>query len=351
MRRKSSARGVGFAHDAPCTTEDCKKFERALSAFFAIKMLSIATNVLTPFSLQTNTGNCYEFYTALYILRCMGLTDADHTALKPLVASIALMNNRSAAKINKIFDAILTKPVGSGAYYKGIAIVDMRNVTQDDNDGGTGDLVIVLADGQEKSISICEGTKKRDGNIEKCISNPTCKRFGCDDADVERFKTIQKSAVVAYKAEMTTKYGVNEASWPSRVITTAACDATSSVASITGVKFNALLDQQKLSIMKGLLCVTDSTSKPADILCLVKTSCKSHCFFEIKGLAPGCRWAPRLVVDGYWLNMYLGDAYIGRTQVKFNNGVYHKGKTSSLTSSWNATAVMNKVFDLAPITL
>jgi hypothetical protein len=259
------------------------------------------------------------------------------------------MNSRSAAKINATFEAILAKSVGSGASYKGIAIVDMRNVTQDDNDGGTGDLVLVLADGQEKSISVCEGSKKRDGSIEKCLTNPTCKRFGCDDADIGRFKAIEKAAVVSYKSEMTAKYGANEASWPSRVVTKAACDATSSVASITGDKFNALPDAEKATIMKDLLRVTGKTSKPADILCIVDEKCKSHHFFEIKGLATGCTWTPRLVVEDYWLKMYLGDVYIGRTQVKFNNGVYHKGKSSSLTSSWNATAVMNKVFDLAPM--
>jgi hypothetical protein len=314
-------------------------------------MLSIATKVLTPYSEQRNVGNCYEFYTALHILRQMGLSDADAGALKPLVTLIASKNSRSAAKFNAIFDAIIKAPVGSGASYNGVAIVDMRNVTQDDKDGGTGDLVIILADGNEKSISVCEGAKKANGNIEKCITNPTCKRFGCTDADIDRFKDIQKAAVVSYKAEMAAKYGANEASWPSRVVTKAACDATSSVASITGAKFNGLSDDQKLTIMKDLLRVTDASSKPADILCLVDEKCKSHHFFDIKGLASGCTWSPRLVVEDYWLNMYLGDAYIGRTQVKFNNGVYHKGKTSSLTSSWNATAVMNKVFDLTPLTI
>jgi hypothetical protein len=124
------------------------------------------------------------------------------------------------------------------------------------------------------------------------------------------------------------------------------------VAATTGAKFNGLSVERKTEVMKDLLRVSaEAGSKPADLLCVVNDKCTTHLLFEIRGLAAGCVWTPRLVVEDYWLNMYLGDAYIGRTQVKFNNGVYHKGKTSSLTSSWNATAVMNKVFDLAPIAL
>jgi len=315
-------------------------------------MLSIAQKVLAPFARQHNVGNCYEFYTALQVLRVMGLSDADHGALKPLVGEIAAMNSRSAEKFTATYERLLTKPAGAGAAVGGVRVVDMRNVTQDDGDGGTGDLMLVLANGAEKSISVCEGKKKRDGSIEKCLSNPTCRRFGCDDSDVQQFKQIEAAAVVAYKAEMLAKYGADEAAWPSRKPTKAACDATSAVAAATCAKFMGFSEVRKAEVMKDLLRVSvEAGSKPADLLCVVNDKCTAHLLFEIRGLAAGCVWTPRLVVEDYWLNMYLGDAYIGRTQVKFNNGVYHKGKTSSLTSSWNATAVMNKVFDLAPIAL
>jgi hypothetical protein len=49
--------------------------------------------------------------------------------------------------------------------------------------------------------------------------------------------------------------------------------------------------------------------------------------------------------------MLVAGTEIGKTQVKFNNGVYHKGKTSSMLSSWNATCRMNKAFTLVPLTL
>ena len=50
----------------------------------------------------------------------------------------------------------------------------------------------------------------------------------------------------------------------------------------------------------------------------------------------------------------VGDHYVAQGGkiykfVKFNNGVYHNGKTSSLTSSWNASVLMNTVFDLVGI--
>jgi hypothetical protein len=323
-----------------------------LSTLSTLSMLSIAQNVLEPFAQQHNVGNCYEFYTALHVLRVMGLSDADHMLLKPLVDKIVAMNSRSAEKFIAIYEQLHSKPVGVGATVGGVRVVNMRNVTQDDGDGGTGDLVLVLADGTEKSISVCEGKKKKDGSIEKCLSNPTCRRFGCDDSDVQQFKQIEAAAVIAYKAEMLEKYGADEAAWPSRKSTKAACDATSSVATATCAKFMGLSDVRKTEIMKDLLRVSvEAGSKPADPLCVVNDKCTTHLLYEIRGVAAGCVWTPRLVVENYWLNMYLGDVYIGRTQVKFNNGVYHKGKTSSLTNSWNATAVMNKVFDLVPLAL
>jgi hypothetical protein len=137
-------------------------------------ILSIARTVLTPFTKQKNTGNCYEIYTALYFLRCMGLTNTDYDQLAPIIRDIAQTNNKSASKITTIFVNIREKPIATSN------IVNIRNVTQDDGDGGTGDLILVMADGTEKSVSVCEGKRKKNGDIEKCLSNPTCKRFGCN---------------------------------------------------------------------------------------------------------------------------------------------------------------------------
>jgi len=305
----------------------------------------VATQVIGPFATQRNTGNCYEFYVALQILRKMGLSDEDLASLKPLVDEVVAKNGRSSAKFVYAYEEILKTPVGHGILMQnGTSVVGVRNITQDDGDGGTGDLMLILSDGTEKSISICCGKKKRNGSIEKCLSNPTCQRFGCDAEDVKRFKKISEDAVTAYKAEMTAKHGENEAAWPSRVKTTAANSATAEVAAITTQKFNQFSLEERTKVMKDLLQV--SMGKPADFLCVVNEKCSAHLLFEINGVAAGLDWTPTLNADGCFLKMFLGNAEIGSTQVKFNNGVYHKGKPSSLTSSWNATVVMNKVFDV-----
>lgn len=313
-------------------------------------MLPIARNVLTPYSKQKNTGNVYELSTALNLVREMGMTNDEHTQLKPLVEEIAAKNVKSSKKIMDIYNRTVRTPVGTGAFHEGIRIINLRNVTQSDgnNDGRTGDLILMLENGQEKSMSICEGSKKRNGDIEKCITNPTCSRFGCNKSDTDAFKAIQKEAVKNYKSEMGEAYGTDESKWPSRKVTKAACKATSSVASMTQSRFNSLSAAEKKTLMEDLLRV-EAGSKPADILCLVNKTCTKHLLFDISGLNKACVWEPRIEVKDYWLNMYLGDIPIGKTQVKFNNGVYHKGKTSSLTSSWNATACMNRVFDLKPL--
>lgn len=312
-------------------------------------IITVARNSLTEFTRQKNVGNCYEIYVHLNILRRMGLTNQDHTDLKPLVEQIAAQNVKSSGKILSTYQNLLNLPVGEGYFYKGLRVKGIRNVTQEDNDGGTGDLVLILENDEEKSISVCEGTKKKSGDVEKCLTNATCRRFGCTDSDLTEFKRIESTAVIEYKAEMKTKYGPDETVWKTRVPTKAASKAATEVALLTQARFNELPIEQRKSIMEDILRV-QASSKPADMLCLVNTACTKHVMLEISRLNP-CVWEPRLEADGIWLKMYLGETNIGKTQVKFNNGVYHKGKTSSLTSSWNASAVMNRVFELNPLTI
>jgi len=282
----------------------------------------------------------------------MGLTNEEHEEMRTLMNAIAEVNGRSAEKIKGAYQDLLSTPIGTGAAYHGVKIVNIRNVTQDDGDGGTGDIILILADGQEKSVSICQGTQKRNGNIEKCLSNPSCTRYGCDDNDVIFLKEIASSAVTSYKDEMKAAYGENEDDWPSRVKTRAASAATALASGHTIQKFNTQLSpHEKIAVFEDLLRVK-AGSKPADMLCLVNEGCTRMFLFDINGLNPACTWAPSLQFrDPCFMEMYLGDVLVGETQVKFNNGVYHKGKTSSLTSSWNATAVMNKVFDLSTVSL
>ena len=159
------------------------------------EMTSLATNVLSPYTKNANTGNCYEIFFALDFLRRMGLTDADLDSMAGLFTTIKAVNHLTAEKIDLSITTVRARPVGAGYSIGGHKVVALRNVTQDDGDGGTGDIVLCLADSTELSVSIFAGRKKRDGTIEKCLSNPTCARYGCTDADKERFKEVASQAV------------------------------------------------------------------------------------------------------------------------------------------------------------
>jgi hypothetical protein len=101
--------------------------------------------------------------------------------------------------------------------------------------------------------------------------------------------------------------------------------------------------------MSDLLYIGD-VSKPADILCVVDDEFKKYNLFDIGESKIALR-NPTLVAEGIWLKMLVDSKEVGQTQVKFNNGVYHKGKTSSISTSWNATCHMDMVFNLSPLKL
>lgn len=70
--------------------------------------------------------------------------------------------------------------------------------------------------------------------------------------------------------------------------------------------------------------------KPADYLALVdKTKLVSR-FFRFDRLTTDTAWDPTLVAKGINLIVQNAGKEICSIQVKFNNGVYHNGKTSSL---------------------
>ena len=315
-------------------------------------LLSLASRVMTPFSTNGNTGNCYELFTYLEDLRKMGLTNSDLDSLSPLFDKILTTNTKSKAdqKIKHGLDLIKTTPVGNGLFIKGKKVISMKNVTQDDSYGDTADKIYVLEDHSELGESIFGKTTRSDlDSLTKCISNPTCKRFGCGPSEIEKFHAIAAEAVTAFKAEMTGLYGTDEIKWPSRVKSKAAVEAQSAVAKITADLFNSLPESERCERMEGLLKYK-AAALPADILRVVDTSCSSSTayFLVQKDVAKS---TPTLKAEGVFLRMFLDATEIGSTQVKFNNGVYHNGKTSSICSSWNATAYLTKIFTLQPISL
>ncbi len=313
-------------------------------------ILSLATLVLTPFASNGNTGNCYEIFTYLEDLRKMGLTNADLDSLTPLFEKILATNTKSKAdqKIKSAIESTKSTPVGNGLFINGKKVISMKNVTQDDSYGDTADKIYILEDHTELGESIFGKTTRNDiDSLTKCISNPTCKRFGCGDSQITRFNSIAADAVTAFKNEMTALYGADETKWPSRVKSKAAVDAQSAVASITAELFNALPETERCERMENLLKYK-SSALPANILRVVNTSCSSSVSYLLVA-KDVTKSNPTLKANGVFLKMYLDDVEIGSTQVKFNNGVYHNGKTSSICSSWNATAYLTKIFTLVPI--
>ena len=350
-------------------------------------------SVLRAFTRNNNTGNMYEIATALDLLRKMGLTDAVLDTHAEFIAEICNKNIKVSAKIVGLFTAIRLQPVGTGLIFNGRNIVDIVNVTQDDGVGRTGDLVLRTDSGASLSLSVCEGAvKKRTGAIEKCLSNPTARRFGCSDADMEHFKTIQARAVEAYKTELAAKYGTDEASWPSRVATKTAIAACSEAAAYCAERFALLDDAARCTIVEDLLRI-DGGAMPADYLSLVNGVTMKPTYFRFEApkyatstapsvhvevvsesvpapvcidtvvapdsvsvpvcidtmVVPAAIWAPTIVADGIYLRIKHGEHIIGSTQVKFNNGVYHRGKTSSICSSWNATFNLRDMFTMSPV--
>lgn len=279
-------------------------------------------------------------------LRQMGLTDADLQQLDPLFQNIIALNNKSKAdsKIRAAIQAIQKKPVGNGLFIQGKRVVSMKNVTQDDGYGDTADKIFVLEDGQELGESIEGGTKFE--TLTKCISNPTCKRFGCEDL-IPEFKKIAAAAVIAYKTEMSAKFGANETEWPSRVKTAAAVNACHEVAVMTANNFNALPEDVRKAKMTDILKCEDG-KLTANLLRMVDKNCTTSTAFLLQQRDIN-KSNPTFKVEGVFLKMYLDDDEVGSTQVKFNNGVYHKGKTSSIYTSWNATAYLTKLFVLTPL--
>jgi hypothetical protein len=310
-------------------------------------MASLLSSVLAPYASNRNTGNVYEIATALTLLRAMGVSDAEFSAAHDLLESIVTHNASRATALRTVYATVAAQPVGSGLLFDGHRVVDIKNATQDDALGRTGDLILVTDTGAMLSVSVCEGKVKKGGVIEKCLTNPSARRFGCTPEDLESFKTIQAGAVVAFKAEMTAKYGAEESAWPSRVRTTVAADACSAVAAATAARFATLSDDAKAAVFTDLLRIENGL-KPADYLALVDGKTLTVKFFRFDSAAV-VGWTPRVVAEGIWLRLYNGDVLLGSTQVKFNNGIYHKGKTSSLLSSWNSTFNLTDMFRMKAI--
>lgn len=319
----------------------------------ASDMIALAQKALLPFFKgNENTGNQYEIVTILYILRKMGLTNAEIDSLEDYFSEIRKHNPAFLASFTKHLASL---PVGDGFFIEGRRAIDLRNATQNEADGATGDLIVILDNGEERSFSITEGAVKRDGSIEKCLSNPSCKRFGCDDEMISDFNAKASQTVTAYKTEMAAKYGPVMDSWKPREKTRAREECIAYIASKTCMSFNARDQTSQATILEDILQVKDGP-KPADYLVLISTNLKKASFWSFGSLKiTPSEYNMSVCGDNMEVVHKTTGDVIGKTQVKFNNGVWKKDKkdgkwkTSSATSSWNAKFVLNKVFEMSRI--
>lgn len=304
--------------------------------------------VLSPFTTNKNTGNLYEIATALTLLRQMGVGNEELDANKELLEAIAAHNGKKTDELRGLFETIKKKDVGTNLCFDGKSIARIECITQDDDAGRTGDLLLHTTDGEALSLSICEGKPKRGGGgITKCLTNPSAKRFGCTTEDCVRFDAIQQKAVIHYKAYMSTKYGDAESAWPSRIKTDIATEACASVARAVQERFASFPAARQKEIIQDLLRIEDG-KKPADYLALVDKQTLMPRFYRFD-IPPATPWEPRLVAKGINLIVENAGKPIGSIQVKFNNGIYHKGKTSGIHSSWNATFQLSDLFTMRAI--
>ena len=287
------------------------------------QIYTIATKVLSPYIRNKNTGNKYEIAAILHVLRVMGLEQAP-------------------------FDFEMAGAAGRGFVIDGHTITGLQNVTQDDGVGKTGDLMLVSATGAAFSLSICGGKPSRNGSVSKCLTNPSARRLGATDEDIALYNAIANEQMRAYIAHFQQTYGNDESKWPTRVRTPFAITAASRVATATAARFATFDPAKQIAIFRDLLRIDDVSVKPADYLALVHEKTLVPRFYAF-GAPKMADWAPRIEADGIWLHLYNGDAKIGSIQVKFNNGIYHRGKTSSLCTSWNFTVDLSSVFSLTQL--
>lgn len=318
----------------------------------------LAMNILSPYTRNCNTGNNYEIQVVFFLLRALGLTNERLDALAPLITSIKACNSRYSipAYIDRIVASMRSSPspVSAVANLDGHTMIDIRNTTQDDDDGKTADLIVTTATGAEFGISVSGGKPSRSGRIDKCLTNPSAKRLGATAADIEAIKALQATAIAEFKTYMTATYGPDETAWPERQKTSAAITAATGAARIVADRFATLPAEQQIAIFCDLLRIDDVSTMPADYLALAIPGTATKplaCKFYKFGEPIFTRWEPRVIADGVWLHLYNCDAVVGKIQVKFNNGVYHKGKTSDLHSSWNFTVNLRDIFQLKEVTL
>ena len=298
---------------------------------------------LKPYEENHNTGVSYEIATVLWIARAGGLTDHEYASVASYVKTIAKKNPKGRAQILCALAAYAHSSRGRGVSIQGESLIGIRNASQNDQDGSTGDLILISESGRETSLSVFLGNPT---NLEKCLKNPSCRGFGCTDTDVNTFKAIASNAVPLYEAEMRRRFGPERSAWKRRK-SEAATAACATVAKLTAKRFNALSQSERQALYTKLLSL-DARGLPCDCLAIVDKAMRPH-FFRVapKTIMTG-QQDPVLRASGVFLfvSATASQARLAKVQVKFNNGV-----NSPIHSSWNAVVLLDQAFDVTPACL
>jgi len=304
--------------------------------------LVIATRYLNVFKDKNNcnTGNIYEIYFALFILRKMGLTDNDLLILKPILNYLESLGHGNKG-ISIAVEKIKTIQPSFNLMFNGKKVIDLKNLTQDDN-SGTADISLSFDDGQNVGISLTEGTGKiTKAGLEKVIQNAGVDRMGCGE-DIPAIRHLENSLTQADKDKYCEDtYGGDRSTWPKKCKYPAGIEVQGKVATLIGTRMNSLPVDDKRRIMNDLLCIT---KLPADYIGFVNKKTYAICLYKINCcLIQKDIWLPLIKSEGVWLKTYCGDVLVSKSQVKYNNGV------GSPMRKVNIGAFLDKIFDMTRI--
>ena len=298
-------------------------------------ILEIAQKVLNPYTKNKNTGNVYEIYTILSLLRKMGLSDTNVNELKSLLEIIEGLGKGNIRTLSLI--PILKKiPMQEELWFDGNHIINIKNVTQDDTTGGTGDIILITYDKKELSISIREGSMPRNNILNKVV-NPSCSKYGCSKENEKSIKEIEKESLNEY----TTKYGSDKDKWPKREKSPIMISACNKVVDIYVKQFDMYEAEEKRNIMNSIHYIND---KPADYICLVNKKFTSATYLRIGN----CKinkdtWIPFIKTNSVFISIFDKELLVSRTQVKFNNGI------GTSMRKWNVSLVLSNLYEITKL--
>ena len=149
--------------------------------------------------------------------------------MSEIIKSICEKNTKSSDKIQSSYDKVKKIQQGNGIIIAGKKVVSLRNTTQNDTDSKTADLVMIFSDLTELGISCTCTTIQKNGDIKKCLSNPSCTRFGCTPDNIKDIELIAEQSKHQYALEMFAKYGQNTGTNWKRKPSIAAKKAASSI--------------------------------------------------------------------------------------------------------------------------